>query len=446
MFKNGLFIFVFIKLLTLSDSVAQQWSYVKENHRANIPFEIINNVILLPVILNGERLSFILDTGVKETFLFAQVDSMVLQNTTHVNFKGLGVSDGIRGILSRGNSLILGDSIITDKQHHLYVIVDSSINLSRNIGVPVHGVLGSTLFRNNIIRIDYIKKRIEIVNQLKDLKIKRNKYDRLSLTIINDRPYVDADIHGASQVYINKRLLVDLGNSDPMLLFADRLANYKMELPIIHEYLGQGLSGKVFGIKNRIKYVKFGSFSIMQPVVSYPDSLSFHVSRIAEGRVGSIGNQIMSRFDVIFDYGNSVLYLRKNKTYGKPFYTDLSGIEIEQSGLEWVQSDRTLSDNTDWNFGQKIEIDQAIKFHVRLEPIYHITQIAPKSSAYKIGLAVGDQLIRVNGRVVGKLSLSEIRAILQSAPHKKIKIEIKRNAIIQSYILELRDELPITDY
>ena len=39
--------------------------------KAVIPFQMINNLIFIPIQVNGETLTFLLDTGVEETVLFS---------------------------------------------------------------------------------------------------------------------------------------------------------------------------------------------------------------------------------------------------------------------------------------------------------------------------------------------------------------------------------------
>src|SRR5690606_7654375 len=57
-----------------------------------IKFELVNNLIIIPVELNGLQLSFLLDTGVNTTVLFDLKDQDYLDfpNAEKVKLRGIG--------------------------------------------------------------------------------------------------------------------------------------------------------------------------------------------------------------------------------------------------------------------------------------------------------------------------------------------------------------------
>lgn len=50
-----------------------QGDFVMENNatKVTIPFKLINNLIFIPIKVNGVELNFLLDSGVEETILFS---------------------------------------------------------------------------------------------------------------------------------------------------------------------------------------------------------------------------------------------------------------------------------------------------------------------------------------------------------------------------------------
>lgn len=74
-----------------------QEGFVIDNDRrfAKLKFRLVNNLILVPVELNGTQLSFLLDTGVNTTLLLnlEEIDSLELKNLHKVNLRGLGGED-----------------------------------------------------------------------------------------------------------------------------------------------------------------------------------------------------------------------------------------------------------------------------------------------------------------------------------------------------------------
>ena len=66
-------------------------------NRQQIRFKLINNLIVIPLEINGKELSFILDSGVNKTILFnlSENDSIGLLNTSNVFLRGLGEGDAV---------------------------------------------------------------------------------------------------------------------------------------------------------------------------------------------------------------------------------------------------------------------------------------------------------------------------------------------------------------
>ncbi|MFD2555651.1 PDZ domain-containing protein [Sphingobacterium tabacisoli] len=441
-----LFITLFLSLIVQSYTGvrAQQWDFKANMNKVVIPIDITNHIIMLPIQLNGEPLTFILDTGVKETMLFGAVDSAILRNVSSYNFQGLGVDQGIQGLLSLDNVLALGDSILTDHHHDLYVITDSTINLSKNIGVPIHGVLGSNFFQNHLIRIDYVRKKLHVFKSLGDLDKDLSKYTAVKLDLVKDRPFVDITISSGGKLFENSRMLVDLGNSDPLMIFPTTLTDYKISKPYVYEFLGQGFNGNIYGKRNRIDGVTVAKWNFKRLFVSYPDTNSYSARRLVERRVGSIGNQIMSRFDVIFDYADSVMYLRKNKLFGDPFNIDMSGLEVRHVGFSWLKSRTgTKPLGTTSNEGTTINLSNDVLYQIELVPAYVIQHVRIGSPAYLAGVKEGDSIYKINGKYAGKMTLESIKGKLQARDQYGVSLEVKRGDEIVKFRFKLVDPIPL---
>src|SRR5690606_38256953 len=131
-------------------------------HKNKFKFETIGNLTILPVVVNGVSLSFLFDTGVKETILFAtNQDSVPLENIHKVKFSGIGIEEGVDGIMSIGNELLVG-GVLLDSAHNLYVINAEELDISSHIGIPINGIIGSRLLEEYLVKIDYIKSTISL--------------------------------------------------------------------------------------------------------------------------------------------------------------------------------------------------------------------------------------------------------------------------------------------
>jgi hypothetical protein len=94
---------IFSTLATVSQPVFEFTGSNKK--RQQISFKVLNNLIVIPLEINGKKLSFILDTGVNKTILFnlTKNESVGLLNTRKIMLHGLGGGEPIAALLSKKN-------------------------------------------------------------------------------------------------------------------------------------------------------------------------------------------------------------------------------------------------------------------------------------------------------------------------------------------------------
>ena len=165
----------FICILLISIFISAQNSFeIKDSKKVVIPFKLINNLIFIPITVNGVELTFLLDTGVAETTLFSlENKEMQLTNLEKMNFSGLGGDLSIEGFKSDHNVGKIGDHF-TNNSFSLYIILDQDFNISTHLGIPVNGIVGYHFFKNHPIIIDYTSKKITVYNDV-NLFAKKNQ-------------------------------------------------------------------------------------------------------------------------------------------------------------------------------------------------------------------------------------------------------------------------------
>ncbi|MBE8712190.1 PDZ domain-containing protein [Sphingobacterium hungaricum] len=443
---------IVLLLCLLSNAVVGQGFFtLKDNKVQTFSFELINNVVVVPVKINGVPLSFLLDTGVKETILFGNnQDSVDLENVYKVRFSGLGIEEGIEGLLALSNTIEVGESLI-DTNHNLYVVLSDQLDLSAHLGVEINGIIGSKFFRDHLIEMDYVKKHIRIYP--KEYVIPENKlkkYEEIRITLERDRPYFQTSIL-LNKEWVEAKLLVDMGNTDALMLFPFTFEDFEVAKPNVDDYIGKGFSGEIFGKRNRIDSYKIGKFTLRHPVVSYPDSSAVQFAKLAEGRKGSIGNQTLLRFNILIDYQKNRLLIRKNKYFGKPFYFNISGIDVKHDGLVWektfinMQTQRERRDpNNSFNTVITFDTDK-FNYQFSLKPNYVVSGIRKNSPAEIAGVKVGDTLLKINGKHVRDLNLLEINSRLQKPSNHDMNLLLLRNGEQLRVSFRLIDPIPFKE-
>jgi hypothetical protein len=407
-----------------------------------IPFQLINNLVFIPLDVNGVSLNFLLDSGVDETILLSLDDKeeINLHSVKKIKLKGLGSNEPIEGLKSSNN--ILSYKGLIDRNHDVYIVLDQSFNFSSHIGIPVNGIIGYNFFKDNVVEVNYDKKKVFVYKDTKKMRRKKLKYIASSITLERNKPYLMSTVDLGNEE-IPSKLLIDIGNSDALWLFENKEKNINVPKVKFEDYLGKGFSGDIHGFRAKIKSVTINCFQFANPIVAFPDSVSIKsVNRVAD-RAGSIGGELLKRFNIIFDYPNQTLYLKKSSYYDDPFSYNMSGIELQNDGMQWVQETVNLQtvnlDNTYDGNGNKAQNDFKLKF--TLKSIFSVASVRKNSPAEASGLQVGDLILSINNVEAYRHTLQSINNLLKSEEGKWLYFEVERNGKKLKFKFQLKSIL-----
>jgi len=410
-----------------------------------IPFKFINNLVFIPIKVNGVELNFLLDSGVEETILFSMEDKkeVSFSNVEKITLRGLGEEESIEGLKSTNNILEIKGA--KSPKHLLYIVLDQSFNLSSHIGIPVNGIIGYNFLKTNLVEINYEKKRITVYrDNEKNRKRIGRKFQTVPITIERSKPYIASSIV-MNSIEIPVKLLIDIGNSDAIWLFENNKKSIKIPAKNFEDYLGKGFSGDVEGKRAQITKFTFSKFEFHNPIIAFPDSTSIKNVRMVQDRAGSVGSEILKRFSVVFDYPNQKMFLKKNNNFNTPFSYNKSGVELQHYGLQWVQETVRLetvplikSDNL---VVQPNDAENNFKYKFVLKPIYIIANVRKNSPAAISGLLKGDIVVRINNMPAYQYTLEKINSLLKSEEEKWITFEVERDSQLLVFKFQLLNVL-----
>lgn len=392
-------------------------------------FELINNLIVIPLEVNGAKLSFILDSGVSKPILFnlSGQDSIQLKNVKEITIRGLGEGEPIKALSSEGNSFRLKG--IVNKQQQLYVVLDREMNFSPTLGIPIHGIIGYELFRDFVVEVNYNSQIIEFHDPARYEQKPDRKSQILPLTVINNKPYIDGKVCVEGEAHVPVRLLVDTGSSDAVWLFSD--SEKGLEVPLKHydDYLGKGLSGNIFGKRTMVNLLRIGEYSFKDAKAAFPDMKSFSALKALGSRNGTIGGEMLRRFNIIFNYQGSEITLRKNANYNDDFHFNMSGIELQHNGVRYIAEriadSRGVVYSDEKAFGD-VQILMENRTRLSLVPEIIVSGIRAGSPAAEAGLQEGDVILAVNGKRIHRYKLQEVMRLLNEKEGKRIRVLIER--------------------
>ncbi len=421
-----LHIIIFIALLPFF-AEAQQFDLPKSKDSEKLRFELVNNLIVLPIEVNGSKLNFLLDSGVSQPILFniSDLDSLQINNVSEITIRGVGHGEPIKALSSKNNTFKLNN--ITNLDQCLYVVMDKSINLSPMVGMTIHGIMGYELFRDFVVDINYSRNVIKFFRPETYKYRKDRTAQTLPLEINKKKAYLEGNIHLNNLEDFPVTLLVDTGSSDSIWLFEDDQItvpekNYEV-------FLGKGLNGEVYGKRTKIDGLDIGSFSIKNAKAAFPDKKSFSSLTSLGSRNGSLGGEVLKRFNVVFDYSRGKVTFKKNKYFERPFQYNLSGLDLQHNGMRYIAESiadsRGVVRNEEKSFGD-VQLLFESQAKLSLVPEIVISAIRTGSPAHEAGLREGDVVLAVNGKRIHRYKLQQVMNMLNDKEGKRIKLLVGR--------------------
>ncbi|HEY0655121.1 MAG TPA: aspartyl protease family protein [Chryseosolibacter sp.] len=391
-------------------SQALGFSLADGKTKVQFPIEVYNNLVVVPVVLNGALpLKFILDTGVRTSILTqkAFTDILNLSYARKYTISGPGGEKLIDAYITNNVSLELPG--VLGRGHAMLVLEQDYLELRNYMGTDVHGILGYELFSRFLVKIDYEKK---ILTLMAPERFKPGrKYETIPIRIEDTKPYLTTPVVLADGTQFTAKLLMDTGASHGLML--DPATDKRIIVPDkrVSSVIGRGLGGEITGKVGRIQSLHLGKFDLKNAIANFPDPNSYFDS-LKLGRTernGSIGGEVLSRFTVVFNFSKEEIYLKKNHSFKKDFHYNLSGLTVKAKG-------------------SKLNV-------------FEITEVRKQSVGDRAGILEGDLIVSINGIVTEQLNLNLINGYFNLRIGKKLAIVVNRKGERIRKELRLEDQI-----
>lgn len=408
MFKAVIFLFALV-CSSASPLTAQGGFFIQPGQRqVDIPFEYVNNFIILTVRFNNFLpLKFIFDTGAEHTILSKREISDLMRVPYEREFRvtGSDLKTELIAYLARQIRFDIPEKAFAPREDIL-VLQEDYFRFEEYAGVDVHGILSANAFSKYIIRINYDRKVITLYDR-ESFKLRESGYLELPVEVYRNKLYLTTRLHIQRDSIAMVKLLIDTGAGLPLLLFSNTHPLVHPPANAVSTNIGMGLGGYLEGFTGRVFKLELGTFA-EENIVTYFQTLdSVFNKEYLHGRNGLLGNTLLGRFNVIIDYQNGKMWLKPARNFRHAFVYDRSGINLIASGP-----------------GFNDFIVQGVVEH---------------SPAAEADFRKGDQIIRIGATPTLFLSFSDIQRILQKKPGKKLKIVIKRDGKRLKKKIVLRD-------
>jgi len=385
------------------------FSLPRGTRHVEIPFEYVNNFIILDIGFNGSLpLKFIFDTGAEHTILSKRevTDFLQVRYDREFRVKGSDLKTELVAYLARNIQLkILGKDIAAANEDIL-VLKEDYFRFEEYAGLAVHGILAGRVFSRYLLKINYQRKVLTLYER-GSYKMDREGFESLPLEVFRNKLYINTQAKLRSDSSAPVKLLLDTGAGLPLMLFTNTHPLIQPSANAIPTNIGMGLGGYLEGFVGRTPGLMLGKFSQKNILTYFQTVDTAQDLSYLNGRNGLIGNTILNRFQVVIDYQDATLWLKPTKYYQKDFVYDRSGLNIIASGIRLNR--------------------------------FSVLNVLPGSPADEAGIHAGDRIMRIGWLAASLRTLENLQGMLQKKPGKQVKIVIKRDGKVMKKRIVLRD-------
>ncbi len=289
---------------------------ISEMSSAPTPFQLTDSLIYIQASINGSHpLWMMLDTGSSVTVFDETVSKMLgIRFLDEGNVDGPGQGSVQKLAFANHATLMFAGEEMGDQ-----TVATLPLEwFSREVGRSTDGFLGSNVFRNYVVEIDYANQLLRFHDPA--VYCYSGSGQRLPLQFIwNDIPTVHAEVVAQDGRAIDGVFLVDSGATTAIWLtkaFSEAhpevlSAQGTVEVPKVVA-VGGGLRTRL----GRVQAIRLGGFVVSMPLTQFSQNTSGIFA--APDITGTIGAQMLRRFTVIFDYPHGEMILEPNEHFGDP--------------------------------------------------------------------------------------------------------------------------------
>ena len=327
-----------------------------------------------------DTLNFILDTGSGGISLDSTT-VVELNIPTEPSTRTIRGIAGVRQVNFLYNATLRLPGLTVDSLN--FHVNDYEI-LSSVYGVKIDGIIGFSFLSRYIVHLDYDSLVVSVYSK-GDFKYKKGGYTLKPL--LTSIPIISSNFRDDDR--FSARFYFDSGAGLCFLLSEDYASDSMVISPKKKLYLTQaeGLGGKTQMQLTTVKEVRIGPYRFRKvPTYIFDDTYNITAYPYL---AGLIGNDLLRRFNVTFNYPKKEIHLIPNSHYYSPFDYAYTGLGI-------------------YDTNGKVIVEDVIK----------------DSPAEKAGFKTGDILVGVDSNFSG--NIQAYKNILQST-NRKMKVIVNRD-------------------
>ena len=286
-------------------------NYISKQY--TIPFKLVHNKVMVPVNVGSSRtLDLILDSGFgfDGIILFKKelADSINLVNRIMVKIPGAGDGPPSDAIMSDSMTFTSGTCVFDNQR--VIILQNDLFNSSSG-----DGVIGYSYFAHYKVEVDYDNSIITL-HDTSDV-IEESERETIPLSFNkNNWPFLNVYISIDNEEPVMFNVYIDYASSLSVELSIKPDMKFKVPEKFEGNFEGYGLSGDVSGKTGRISKFIIGKYEFNNVTATFFEGSSRSKDTAADG---VIANDLLRRFNLVFDFHNKKLLIKPNNSFNEPF-------------------------------------------------------------------------------------------------------------------------------
>ena len=356
--------------------------------RAQLPFDYRARHVWLKASVNGgPPENFLFDTGASVTVLdSAWVAEQGLRTEGRMQASGAGAAGGA-SFATLGSLRVAsatGDGI--ELQNVKVAVLDVNTSFAPLFWRRMAGVIGYDVISRFVVTVDYDDSLLVLHDPATFRYDGREK--PLSMVMNGTVPALTARLDGQDEGLFR----LDVGSSSTVDLHSPFAKAHSVvpRLGRTQRVDGVGFGGTFTSEIGRLQSMNIGPYEWEDPIVSVTHATEGAFA--SEDFAGNIGNRILERFRVTFDYERRHVYLEPGKRYHERDHLTRCGLLM-----------------------------------TRTDSVVRVASVLYGSPADRGGLREGDEVLKLEGRAMAAWDLPAVSALLDDGPEgEKVAFRVRR--------------------
>lgn len=359
--------------------VKKDYSFLEGGTSATVPFQLMENLMYLPVTVAGDTGYWVLDSGA----------SMSLIDAEYATKLGLDIGGSIKGY---GFGDLFELNFVRIPEHQVGSILFGSQKFyvkkdlaARSYEPRINGILGYDFLSRFVVEVDYDRQKVTFHDP------QTFRYQGPGVTIDAPLKYRTFSLPVTLDGRYQSLWTVDLGSYHSSIHYPFAEKHGLLDRSGV-DIVSQGMAGLTHETNVQFDCLAIGPYRLDNPIVSIPKEKGKGATALGEVG-GNLGNSTLRHFHLFLHYPKQQLIIEKGADFNRNFPPDRSGLLIGRS-----------------------EINQPM-----------VSFLAQDSPAVKAGLVEGDIIVEMAGKAIGpNHPVLPLRELLRGATGSTLEMKVHR--------------------